>query len=271
MFANFKLMKRNAIFIATLIVGQLPASGLWVAAHRNELDTVIALLAGETDVNEVEDTFQETALHIACLQGNVDIVRVLLNAGVNVNQLDIRGESPLYKASRNGRSHVVDVLLEFRADVNQANNRGDTPLHAASGSGVVAVVLSLLHAGADVQQVDYKGRNLLYSSITHENIVQTLLDAGADVLTVDAEGRKPLYEAECCCLHSVANILKSAEPAARMRMLRGKLQVLALANRVVGSDLNVHDDLLPIIAQYATDLARKLLVECPQDVQDKCR
>ena len=57
----------------------------------------------------------------ASQNGHVDTVKVLINAGGNVNQAKTTdGCSPLYIASQNGNVDTVNVLLKAGSNVNQA-------------------------------------------------------------------------------------------------------------------------------------------------------
>lgn len=54
-----------------------------------------------------------TALHIACRQGNLMIVYILLKAGVDPNQVDNKMKSPMRMAAKRGHSDVVQYLINF--------------------------------------------------------------------------------------------------------------------------------------------------------------
>jgi len=54
-----------------------------------------------------------TALHIACSQGNLMIVYILLKAGVDPNMVDNKMKSPVRMAAKSGHSDVVQYLINF--------------------------------------------------------------------------------------------------------------------------------------------------------------
>ena len=71
-----------------------------------------------------------TPLLMASQEGNVDLVKVLIAAGGNVNQADTsNGSTPLRIASQNGHIQVVELLLSTsNIDINQHNHKNITSL-----------------------------------------------------------------------------------------------------------------------------------------------
>ena len=143
---------------------------------------------------------------------NVNATRKLLNNGVNVNQEDKEGNTPLYRASEMGHTEAVKLLLSKGADVNKAKKDGDTPLTIASYEGHTEIVKLLLAKGADINKVDKDGETALYvaSEGNHFDIVEMLRKAGANVNKADNRGRTPLYVASReGNVSSVRELLKS--------------------------------------------------------------
>ena len=61
---------------------------------------------------------------IACHNGHVDAVRLLLDKGAEVDRVNKKGSTPLYIACQSGHVDVARLLLEKGAEVNQTNNGG---------------------------------------------------------------------------------------------------------------------------------------------------
>jgi ankyrin repeat protein len=63
---------------------------------------------------------------------------------------DGRGDQPIHHAARNGDLEIVRLLIEHAADVNAQNPRGHTVLYCAGGHGHLETVHLLLDRGADL-------------------------------------------------------------------------------------------------------------------------
>ena len=67
-------------------------------------------------------------------QLTLDLTRIILNLGVDVNRADDRGNTALHDAVRTGFASVVDLLATYGADLDALNDRGQTPLILAETS-----------------------------------------------------------------------------------------------------------------------------------------
>ena len=92
-----------------------------------------------------------TLLHIACSVGSKSLLKLLIDAGANVNAKDKAGWSPLAVAVREDNRAIIKLLIETGADVNSKSyNDNKSLFHHAFSGGNVALVKLLISAGADV-------------------------------------------------------------------------------------------------------------------------
>ena len=80
-----------------------------------------------------------------------------------INSKDAIGESPLRWACVNGNSEVVKILLKRGALVNILNNMYQTPLHASCWNQHSSCVSLLLASGADINFQDKDGCTALHN------------------------------------------------------------------------------------------------------------
>ena len=167
---------------------------MYLAVSKNNIDIVKLLLKHGADVN-IKDNDSNTPLHLAVSKNNIDIVNLLLKHGADVNTTDINSKTPLHRAVSNENIDIVKLLLKPEANVNIRDTYGRTPLHGASEENIDIVKLLLKH-GADVNiTTDYYRSTPLNLAVSKENIdiVKLLLKHGADVNTTDINSKTPLH------------------------------------------------------------------------------
>lgn len=83
-----------------------------------------------------------TALTYACAGGFVDIVKVLLKAGANIEDHNENGHTPLMEAASAGHVEVARVLLEYGAGINTHSNEfKESALTLACYKGIVSCLV----------------------------------------------------------------------------------------------------------------------------------
>ena len=118
-------------------------------------------------------TNDENGLHFACDNGNLDVVKLLSDhpeTGIDINQRDADGNTPMYNACYSHNVDLVQFLFEHAEekgiDLLAENNEGETILHASidSDGSLEMTKLILLHAdqiGLDVNHEDLEGDTAL--------------------------------------------------------------------------------------------------------------
>ena len=66
--------------------------------------------------------------------------------------------TPLHAASASGQISVVKLLLELGVEVDAVNAHGNTPLHIACLNGQDVVVGELISAGAVLDALNHQGQ-----------------------------------------------------------------------------------------------------------------
>ena len=123
-------------------------------------------------------------LHSAAYFGNTEMVRVLLDYGIDVNTRDDKSWTPLFYALdgySNDRAIVVRLLLDRGADPNMWTATGTNPLFDASRYGRVEMARLLIEHGASVETRDSDGETALEiaTKMRHDEIVKLLIEHGA--------------------------------------------------------------------------------------------
>jgi ankyrin repeat protein len=149
------------------------------------------------DVNE-KNPDGYTPLHFANnIEDNKEFTKLLIDNGAEVNAKSKRGATPLHVAAstRNGRTDIAELLVANGAEVNAKNTMGRTPLHeTAAWSTDIGLIELLIDKGADVNTKDNEGITPLHSAVAtgRKDIVELLIIKGAEVNAKNRWGRTPL-------------------------------------------------------------------------------
>ena len=129
--------------------------------------------------------YGETALHKACDNGRLDVVRLLLKAGADLERCcesDLDTLTPLYLAIRGGNLEIVKILLEAGADIHVKPyaDSNQTLLPLAVDRNHLEIAQMLIEAGIDLNAIDNGWTALdLARHRRYESMVQLLTKAGA--------------------------------------------------------------------------------------------
>ncbi|KAK3395214.1 hypothetical protein B0H63DRAFT_427281 [Podospora didyma] len=85
------------------------------------------------DLARAKNNKEETALHLAARDGNVEMALLLLEHGADVDaRTTVMGETALHFAAKRADEIMLEVLLEHGADANAANEAGETAMYLAA-------------------------------------------------------------------------------------------------------------------------------------------
>ncbi|KAM5464425.1 hypothetical protein MauCBS54593_006938 [Microsporum audouinii] len=127
------------------------------------------------------------------------IIRLFLNHGLELSQIDNNGHTILHLASANGYTELVEYLISLGANLTSQDSRGLTPLHHAISNHHTTTSEVLITAGASLIATDYMGASAIhtaaatgYSSTAFSKLLAV---RGVDLLALDIYGWTPLHHA----------------------------------------------------------------------------
>jgi len=141
----------------------------------------LILIALITDCTYKEERKEERFAK-AVSAGDIDMVRLLIKKGANINVKDRKGVTALMEATGKGYIDIARLLIEKGADVNAKSDEGLTSLMDVSFKGNVEMVKLLIERGADVNAKENGGRTALIHTSAKGNIeiVKLLIEKGAN-------------------------------------------------------------------------------------------
>lgn len=180
-------------------------TALLLAALHGDGGKTVTLLAAHGANPATVDEFGLTLVSAGASAGNLTAVRLGLAHHVDVNAKTKIGGTALTGAAMNGSVEIAKLLLDAGADVNvvtgparakvkngTVTNARFTPLILAAPYGPPALVKLLLDRGAKLDPVDERGMTALQSAVASESdnvkTVRLLLAKGADVSFRNKQG-----------------------------------------------------------------------------------
>jgi ankyrin repeat protein len=106
----------------------------------------------------------------ASLNEYLDIIKLLLEKGAEVNKVNFFNYTALAYATLSGNMEIIKLLVDHGSDIDIADCPGWTPLMHASRMNKIELVEYFITSGANIRHKDIIGRNALSISRLHRNI-----------------------------------------------------------------------------------------------------
>ncbi|EDO48620.1 predicted protein [Nematostella vectensis] len=132
------------------------------ASSSGSVQTLQKLLDQGADPNGNINYDGRTPLHIACLNGNLEIARFLLQHGASVHVRDRFNRSPLEDAIKFRHQKVVELLVETGATLGRSTSEIAAEVCCLAAKNRVDDLRLWGTASADLNGVDYDGRTPLH-------------------------------------------------------------------------------------------------------------
>uniref|UniRef100_A0A8D0BS99 E3 ubiquitin-protein ligase MIB2 n=1 Tax=Salvator merianae TaxID=96440 RepID=A0A8D0BS99_SALMN len=166
-------------------------------SQKMEMDNPgrLVIEAAHGNVSKVRDLVQKfpdkvdiknqgrTALQAASYLGQVEVVKILLQAHANINLRDEEGDAALHYAAFGNQAEIVQVLVSKGANADLLNNAKCTALYIAVNRGFTEVVLALCEHNCNVNLPDSCGDTPLHYAITAD--FKCIIEALTEVPNID--------------------------------------------------------------------------------------
>ena len=170
-----------------------------IAACRLGRTDIVQIALEFDAKNDPHPEFGQTALQVAVASGYTDCVQLILETAalsfadkVIVNHVDDGKEAPLHVASRCGSLDILKLLIRHGANLNSVDAKEKTCLHCAAQYGHSRCLNFLLNAGCKsiLEQRDYQGLTCLHTAVKADNVecAQLLLNNGSNIRAVTLDG-----------------------------------------------------------------------------------
>ena len=169
-------------------------NGLWTALRYENEALLRVLLEAGADVN-IERGKGDTPFRVVCTRGLPYFAEILIEAGANYNFKEKSlGKTSLRAAAHFGQTEMVQLLLDKGLDPNVRDDWGWTPLHVAINPETAK---ALIDGGADIHAKAKDGNEAIHSLVGENMLdsVKYLLSLGVDVDAYGKNNMTPLHQA----------------------------------------------------------------------------
>jgi ankyrin repeat protein len=169
-------------------------TALMLAAERNHQEVVELLLRRGAKPN-LKNSNGATAILLAVAEGCLDVVEEMINPQweVNLFSLDEDNRTLLHAAAENGNLKILEILHEKGLQTNARDSIGMTPLHAACKCGKLEAAQYLLSIGADSSIKDTYGRTpfVVAFQYGHTELMNLCKNEGTNKVADSAQSTQP--------------------------------------------------------------------------------
>ncbi len=135
-----------------------------------------------TDANlTLYNSKEEPYIFEALRYGGIDIMKLLIKHGADINQPDNEGNNIIYRYMDENQNfkkeseqkeyyNNLQAIIIMGANVNAKDSFGGITLHKAILNCDITVIKMLLHSGADMNAIDNRGRHILHNAVWKNNI-----------------------------------------------------------------------------------------------------
>lgn len=171
----------------TLNIGISSIHGFYKICHSENtcgcLDLVKLLVEAGGDVNFVDCDGMSPLLGFI-LSKHFGVAKFLIHSGANVNYVGKEGVTALLLTCQLKHSlELIETLVSAGADVNHSSSsEGTTPLMCACYNSIESVD-TLIHAGASVNATNFRGETALKCAVfaTNPSVIESLIKAGIKI------------------------------------------------------------------------------------------
>lgn len=176
-FATAMSTKNNKA--ATIILGREPHAAekydpkgrtfLHLAIQRNDIESVLFLLSVHVNIHSrVQDSSKFTPLHLAVQAGSEMILRNILLAGANINDVTVQNQTALHIAAANDHHSLCQILLENNINFDIVDTDMNNALHLACQNGNLNSCKVLLsESRISAEALNLRGQNPVHLLAQH--------------------------------------------------------------------------------------------------------
>ncbi len=145
---------------------------LLLAVNQGNAPYIHYLVEQGCDINKMHKAAPITAMNIALIKGDLEVVKYLFANGAYLDKTDSQGKSALINAIESNNENLVNYLLSQKINYPIADCYGRTAVHYAAESKNINIIKAILeseHAKLFKDTIDIFGRDPLQIALNKDN------------------------------------------------------------------------------------------------------
>ncbi|XP_066142061.1 serine/threonine-protein phosphatase 6 regulatory ankyrin repeat subunit B isoform X9 [Euwallacea fornicatus] len=209
-------------------------TALHLAVRRKDIDMVRILVDYGTNV-DIRNGDGQTPLHIAAAEGDEVLVKYFYGVRASASVTDNQDRTPMHLAAENGHANIIELLADkFKASIFERTKDGSTLMHIASLNGHADCAMMLFKKGVYLHMPNKDGARSIHTAARygHVGIINTLLQKGEKVDVTTNDNYTALHIAVESCKPLVVETLLGYGADVHVRGGKMKETALHIAARV---------------------------------------
>lgn len=181
-----------------------PMEPLYYAVHRGLTAIASQIIEIQYGAKRYSSSGSRSTLHLASADGNVPLVKAILDAGADIDIREHGGMTALHVAALHGRLEVAQMLIQRGANLGAASTSTAMPIHLAAMSGHLSLVQAFLDHGFDVSSIETEPYADLGWTLAHlaaddssVELLRLAIKYGANISSRSTGGPAPIHVATC--------------------------------------------------------------------------
>lgn len=196
-----ELIKNKVNLFVVDYYGETPLLHIAAEKQPDLVNLFVETLPTSAFINHKNNDFGETALHKAAEQGDLESVKILIQAGARKDIKNNKGLTALDLAKKDNKIAVVEFLqTSHKAEVKKiaSKNNYSKELFKAAQGGKTKIIQNLIDKGVDFDVQDKNGNTAYHIAAQkgRASVVKLLLSEGdIDENPTNNDGNEPIHEA----------------------------------------------------------------------------